>query len=151
MLDNFRVLINIPLRGSTVLLLLLELKVNVKSIIKRGKVLMRFKTAFERVLFIMPLLCASLLWGTASLAISGTIESPLDEMIAGADPGQKIGVILVMADKVDNAALNQQLKDRHATLEQRHYQVITTLQQKATLTQGPVQSVLDDLEAHGQV
>lgn len=112
---------------------------------------MRFKTAFERILFIMPLLCATLLWGTASLAVSGAIESPLDEMIAGADPGQKIGVILVMADKVDNAALNQQLKDNHATLEQRHYQVITALQQKAALTQGPVQRALNDLEAQGQV
>ena len=76
---------------------------------------MRFKTAFERILFIMPLLCASLLWGTASVAVSGTIESPLDEMISGAAPGQKIGVMNQKCERWDPVPISFRMRVVYGT------------------------------------
>jgi subtilisin family serine protease len=87
----------------------------------------------------------------ASLAGAGTIQPPLDEMIAGSQAGEFTGVVLVMADRVDNHNLNMDLKSRRVTLAERHYEVVTTLMQKATDTQGPVLEVLNQLEASGQV
>ncbi|MCP4582276.1 MAG: S8 family serine peptidase [candidate division Zixibacteria bacterium] len=82
---------------------------------------------------------------------AGEIKSPLDKIIAESGPNEKIGAIALLADRVDNEALNQRLKDTKATFEQRHYEVITSLQQKATLTQGPVLRILHELEAQGEV
>ncbi len=87
----------------------------------------------------------------AALAGAGTIQPPLDEMIAEADASEFIGAIIVMADKVDNQKLNLELKTRRATLAERHYEVVTTLMKKATDTQGPVLAVLNQLEAEGKV
>lgn len=87
----------------------------------------------------------------AALAGAGTIQPPLDQMIADADAGEFIGAIIVMADMVDNEKLNLELKARGATLAERHYEVVTTLMQKATDTQGPVLAVLNRLEAEGKV
>lgn len=87
----------------------------------------------------------------ASLADADTIQPPLDRMMGEADAGEFIGAVLVMADRVDNHTLNIELKSRKVTLAERHYEVITTLMQKATDTQGPVLAVLNQLESDGQV
>ncbi|OGC90841.1 MAG: hypothetical protein A2W25_12975 [candidate division Zixibacteria bacterium RBG_16_53_22] len=85
-----------------------------------------------------------------SNAIAGTLVTPLDEMVASADPNRKIGVVVAMADMVDNKILNESLKSRSATFAERHYEVITTLQAKATSTQSQVLDLLNDLEARGK-
>jgi len=82
---------------------------------------------------------------------AGNIKAPLDKIMAESGIGEKIAVIAVFKDKVDNEALNQRLKTSKATLVQRHYEVITTLKQKAILTQNPVMTVLQNLEAQGEV
>jgi hypothetical protein len=87
----------------------------------------------------------------AAPAEAGTIQPPLDEMIAEADAGEFFGAIIVMADMVDNEKLNLELKSRRATLAERHYEVVTTLMAKATDTQGPVLALLGQLEAEGKV
>ncbi len=87
----------------------------------------------------------------AAPAEAGTIQPPLDEMIAEADAGEFIGAIIVMADMVDNEKLNLELKSRRATRAERHYEVVTTLMAKATDTQKPVLALLGQLEAEGKV
>ncbi len=87
----------------------------------------------------------------ASVAQAGTIQAPLDEMIANAKPGEKIAVIAIMADKVDNASMDIALHARQATLAERHYEVVTALQSKATQTQSGLLSQLNSMEAAGQV
>jgi bacillopeptidase F len=98
-----------------------------------------------------PVLCLICLAIMATQILAGTIQSPLDEIIAESNTDEKIGVVVVMADMVDNAALNQDLKTRRATLAQRHYEVVTALQQKASDTQGPVLAVLHKLATEGKV
>jgi hypothetical protein len=93
----------------------------------------------------------ALLLALTSQALAGTLVAPLDEMVASGDPTQKIGVIVAMADMVDNESLNMSLKSRQATLAERHYEVVTTLQAKATSTQAPVLAILNDLESQGKV
>src|SRR4030067_3261060 len=81
-----------------------------------------------------------------SNAIAGTLVTPLDEMVASADPNRKIGVVVAMADMVDNKILNESLKSRSATFAERHYEVITTLQATATSTQSQGRALLNDLD-----
>ncbi len=85
----------------------------------------------------------------AVAAQAGVIQPPLDEMMANAN--SKIGVIIALVDRVDNAVLDQQLRSRHATLAERHYEVVTSLRNKATETQTEIISNLNRLEATGQV
>jgi len=94
------------------------------------------------------LVCAVL---SPNPAGAGEIKAPLDKIIAESGPDAKIAVVAVLKDKVDNDALNKRLKAGKATLAQRHYEVITTLKQKAILTQNPVITSLQNLEAQGEV
>ncbi|MCD6161180.1 MAG: S8 family serine peptidase [candidate division Zixibacteria bacterium] len=96
------------------------------------------------------MLCAAGLLVAFTSANAGTIEPPLNELIAENDSGEKIGAIIIMSDRIDNEKLNNSLIDRKADNAQRHYEVITTLKRKATLTQGPVLRMLDALEAEGK-
>ena len=107
--------------------------------------------AWTGISLFLPVLCLMCLAAMATPILAGTIQSPLDEIIAESSSGEKIGVVVVMADMVDNAALNQDLKARQATLAQRHYEVVTALRQKASDTQGPVLAVLHKLETEGKV
>ena len=84
-------------------------------------------------------------------AMAGFLKPPLDKVLAESTPDSKIKVIAVMADQVDNEALNLRLKNARATFAQRHYEVINSLQQKASLTQRPLVQFLDALEKEGKV
>jgi len=88
---------------------------------------------------------------SSNLVDAGEIKAPVDKMMAESGSSEKIAVIAVLNDRVDNAALNQRLKASKATLARRHYEVITNLKQKAILTQNPVISVLQNLETQGEV
>jgi hypothetical protein len=85
----------------------------------------------------------------AATVRAGTIQPPLDEMMANSS--DKIGVIVALADRVDNALLDQQLRSRHVTLAERHYEVVTALRDKATETQLDILSHLSRLETENKV
>jgi hypothetical protein len=95
------------------------------------------------------LLSFAFLFILAASALAGTIQPPLDEMIA--QSSDKIGVIVALADRVDNAILDQQLRSRHVTLAERHYEVVTALRNKATDTQSDILSHLHRLVAGNEV
>jgi len=93
----------------------------------------------------------AILLALATQASAGVIVAPLDKMVADGAADEKIGVIIAMADRVDNMAMNSDLKTRKVTLAERHYEVITTLQAKATATQTSVLALLSSLESEGKV
>lgn len=82
---------------------------------------------------------------------AGYLKPPLDKVLDESKPDSKIKVIAVLADQIDNEALNLRLKNAKATFAQRHYEVISSLQQKAALTQRPLIKMLNDLEKEGKV
>ena len=82
---------------------------------------------------------------------AGVLQPPLDNIIAETDAGEFIGVVLVMSDMVDHKKLDIDLKARKTTLAERHYEVITTLMNKAADTQVPILAELDRLQAEGKV
>ncbi len=84
-------------------------------------------------------------------ALAGEIKPPLDELIDKAETGEMIKVIAVLKDKIDNQELDNRLKARKANLQQRHFEVISSLQEKATITQSPALDLLSELENRGQV
>ena len=96
------------------------------------------------LLFVLSFLFAATGW-------AGTIQAPLDDMIVQSQPGDKIAVIAVMADKVDNVNLDMSLRARQTTLAERHYEVVTALREKATETQSNILLSLDHLKSDGKV
>ena len=87
----------------------------------------------------------------AAPAEAGTIQPPLDEMIAEADAGEFFGAIIVMADRVDLGALKQELYARRADRREWHEAVVLALQDKATVSQADIKIQLADLVNRGLV
>jgi subtilisin family serine protease len=87
----------------------------------------------------------------AGLAEAGTIQPPLDEIIAEANAGEFIGAIVVMADKVDLGALKQELYARRADRREWHQAVVLALQEKATVSQADILTQLARLADQGLV
>ncbi|RKX20682.1 MAG: hypothetical protein DRP26_01180 [Candidatus Zixiibacteriota bacterium] len=85
------------------------------------------------------------------LCWSGTISPQLQKKLTNSNPSDMHKVILVMAKQANIYALNQQLTLQRATLAQRNYQVITSLQEVATRTQQSVIPAMNELEAYGKI
>ena len=87
----------------------------------------------------------------AAPAEAGTIQPPLDEMIAEADAGEFFGAIIIMADMVDLDALKQELYARRADRREWHEAVVLALQDKATVSQTEIIIQLARLADQGLV
>lgn len=86
-----------------------------------------------------------------AFTIAGIISPQLHAQIEKSNSEGTYKVILTMADQADIYALDYQLISEKSTLARRNYQVITTLQEKATQTQPPVLAMIDDLSAKGEI
>jgi len=86
-----------------------------------------------------------------SAALAGTISPRLQAEMDRTDRNTPISVIVNLADQVPIELLNQDLKASHATLQERHRQVITALQAAAARSQGPVRQMLDEEMRAGNV
>ena len=84
--------------------------------------------------------CLMLLSTTATLNafssgfITPRLEKALKEAAAAHEP---VKVLVVLKDQVDIQTLNQDLYDQRASVEERAYTVITSLQSVASQTKGP--------------
>ncbi len=86
-----------------------------------------------------------------TICFAGQISPQLQSQIEKAKSGQMHKILLALNEQADIYALDQQLKSQKATLARRNYQVISALQEVATLTQPRILAILDDYKAKGQV
>ena len=80
----------------------------------------------------------------SNLFAQAEITSRLSDALAEANKDNStVRTLAIFKDQVDINKLDQQLYDTKATLEERAYIVITTLQEKANTTQGALIEYLD--------
>ncbi|MFZ0390231.1 MAG: hypothetical protein WAN36_07200, partial [Calditrichia bacterium] len=84
---------------------------------------------------------------SASLAQSKFSERLWNEIIEATPDNSPVRALVLLKDRVDIQALDQQLYQENATLQKRAYRVITTLQAKADATQLPLLSYLQSRSA----
>ncbi|MBE0565671.1 MAG: S8 family serine peptidase [Krumholzibacteria bacterium] len=80
----------------------------------------------------------------ASPSLAGRLSAGLERQLATLAPGDEVTVLVVMKDRVDVTALDQQLHAAKAPLGHRHRVVLEALQDKASRTQ---EALLGDLVA----
>jgi len=97
------------------------------------------------------MLAAFLVFLLPIFGLAGQISPQLQNQIEKSKPDQMHKVLLILDEQADIYTLDQQLKAQKATLAQRNYQVISVLQEIATLTQPRVLAILDDYQAKNQV
>ncbi|MBD3233746.1 MAG: S8 family serine peptidase, partial [candidate division Zixibacteria bacterium] len=103
----------------------------------------------KKLMFVTSVLLL-VIWGS-NLAYSGQLQDNLREFILENNPNGHTPVIAILADRVDAWELAQSLTNSGATLAERHYAVVTALQEKAASTQGPVISKIEELMYSGEV
>jgi bacillopeptidase F len=73
---------------------------------------------------------------TVSLAVAGTLDSRLENVLEAADPSDELAIIITLADRVNPAEIRAE--DR----SERRQLLVEALRQKAAETQGPVKAFL---------
>jgi len=79
----------------------------------------------------------------AGTAVAGTLSPNMEAYLADKADGAPVMALLMMNDRLDVKALDWELHEAHTPLAERHYTVITSLQQDAQRAQA---SLLADLE-----
>lgn len=98
------------------------------------------------------LICLAFTIFAGGLAYTGQIDSQLRELLISEHNRNRFyGVIVVMADQADIESLDRLLINNKSNLNDRHSQVITTLQEIAYQTQPPVLSYMRQLESAGDI
>ena len=92
---------------------------------------------------IRPLLTGLLVMLLAGSAVAGTLSPNMEAYLATKADGEPVMALLMMTDRLDIKALDWELHEARTPLADRHYTVITSLQQDA---QGAQASLLSDLE-----
>ncbi|MBD3222776.1 S8 family serine peptidase [bacterium] len=101
---------------------------------------MRFSTVL--------LISGALLTAVAGSVSAGTLTPGMETYLANKADPDPFHTLLILEDRVDIKALDWELHERRASFAERHYEVITTLQDHAARTQG---SLLADLEVRRQL
>jgi bacillopeptidase F len=97
-------------------------------------------------------LLVSMVWVlSVAVAQAAWVDPVLEEQLQAAPAGAYVGAYVILKDRVDVAALVRQLDAEKAAFAQRHYDILTTLQDHAFATQEPVLAWLDDAQLDGQV
>jgi bacillopeptidase F len=101
---------------------------------------------FAKVLY-----CLAFIILTASLANSGQIDPRLSEkLLSPNNRGLYYKVLVVLAEQADITSLDLRLSNYKATLTQRHFQVISALQEVVGQTQPQVATILRRFELTGE-
>jgi len=77
-----------------------------------------------------------------STAYAGYVDPALEQKISNADPETFFSTLIFMADQVDIMAMKHNHDLNRATRAERHYDVVTSLQRKATETQADILNYL---------
>lgn len=85
------------------------------------------------------------------MGIGGEIHPALHERLQSTGESDPVNIVVRLRDRVDVAALSAGLKANKATRQERHYTVVTALQQKATATQGALLTFLSEQQRAGLV
>ncbi|MFN0157539.1 MAG: S8/S53 family peptidase [Bacteroidota bacterium] len=83
--------------------------------------------------------------------LAGVIDPILKAKLEQASEMELIRVVARLNDRADLTGLDIELKARRATREERHYEMVTTLQQKAAATQGDLLAYLAEKKNSGLV
>jgi len=82
---------------------------------------------------------------------AGTIDSKYNDYLNTLPAGEKVSVIIYLADQAPVAQISADLEAEQASRQERHERVITALKEKASATQGPLLTDLEVARAAGQV
>ena len=85
----------------------------------------------------------SLLALLAGSAVAGQLTPGLEAYLLDHRDAGSVKALLVLDDQVDVTALDLDLHLQRTTLAERHFRVVTELQEKARITQGPLLAALD--------
>mgnify|MGYP003703212251 CR=1 FL=1 len=67
----------------------------------------------------------------AGSAVAGTLSPKMEAYLASRADGESVSALLLMADRLDVKALDWELHEAGTPLAERHYTVITALQEDA--------------------
>jgi subtilisin family serine protease len=87
----------------------------------------------------------------ASAATAAWVDPLLEDRLLVADADEHVRAYVVLKDRVDVPELVARLDREGADRAQRHFEVITALQDKAEATQAPMRALLAGRQATGQV
>lgn len=86
-----------------------------------------------------------------SPALAGDVSPVLDAVFTEVGPDKVVSSLVYMSDRVDIAALNEQLNRQHADRRVRHETVVRALQERAAIAQAGLIAHLDELQAAGRI
>lgn len=87
----------------------------------------------------------------AGPAAAGRISPGLQDQLSRVALNEPVTAIFNLNQQVDMAILDASLKARHATRQERHFEVVSALQQLARETQGPLVAELETRQQRGEV
>ena len=88
---------------------------------------------------------------TFGQAFAAWVDPTLEDALDNADDKEMVGSYVVLADRVDLRDLQDRLDTMKASRSKRHFEVITTLQDKAAQTQEPLRLFLENYQKLGAV
>ena len=84
-------------------------------------------------------------------ARAGDLDARLQEMLLQAPADEPVSVLVYLQDRVNITAVNHELNVRRAALAVRHHEVVQRLRDKASATQGDLQTHLGELLGQGRI
>ncbi len=87
----------------------------------------------------------------AGSAVAGTVTPAMETYLAARSQTEPIESVLILADRVDIKAMDWDLHDRGVSNAERHYTVITTLQEQARISQGDLLAELEARRQRGEI
>ena len=94
---------------------------------------------------------AAVVFLSAAPALAGTIAPDYDTYLGALPAGEKVSVIISLAEQAPLAAIDRDLEADRATLDMRHARVITALQETAEATQPALLAELEARKNSGEV
>ena len=99
---------------------------------------------------VIAVLAASLLIAVLP-AQAGDLDPGLEDILLQTPADEPVSVLVYLQDRVNIAAVNHELNVRRARLAVRHEEVVRALQNKATATQGDLETYLGELLGQGRI
>ncbi len=87
----------------------------------------------------------------AGSAVAGTLSPKMEAYLASRADGESVSALLLMSDRLDVKALDWELHEANTPLAERHYTVITTLQEDARRAQASLLNELDIRVQRGEI
>jgi subtilisin family serine protease len=105
------------------------------------------EVSMGRALIFIPILALILSNSIGAAQIDVSLQETMSKM----QPGESVKALVYLSEQADIAALDQTIRNEHASLGERNHRVIAALQDIASRTQPEIAAYLDNLKARGQI